>query len=94
MRRCIYCDRDKDDSEFTDEHIWPDGLGGDYLPKDVWRTDDVCGKCNNLSGLYVDGGFIKGWAGTAERFTGANEYLKRPSPRRSGPDPGTAAPGC
>lgn len=80
MRRCIYCDRDKDDGEFTDEHIWPDGLGGDYLPKDVWRTDDVCGRCNNLSGLFVDGGFIRGWAGTAERFTGAYEYLKRPSP--------------
>jgi hypothetical protein len=56
MRRCIYCDRDTD-SDFTDEHIWPDGLGGDYLPKDVWRTNDVCGKTNNLCGLYVDGSF-------------------------------------
>lgn len=74
MKTCFYCGEDKDASEFSDEHIWPDALGGDYLP-DFWRTDDVCQKCNNLSGLYVDGAFIKGWAGAAERATGANEYL-------------------
>jgi hypothetical protein len=60
MKTCIYCGEDKGASEFSDEHIWPEALGGDHLP-DFWRTDDVCEKCNNLSGLYVDGAFVKGW---------------------------------
>src|SRR5260221_12535925 len=72
MKTCIYCGEDKNESEFSDEHIWPEALGGDHLP-DLWRTGDVCQKCNNLSGLYVDGAFIKGWAGAAEGATGANE---------------------
>lgn len=79
MKLCIYCNPEKPDGEFSDEHIWPDALGGDYLPPSVWRTDDVCGRCNNLSGLYVDGSFIKSWAGAAERATGAFEYLSRAS---------------
>jgi hypothetical protein len=62
MKTCIYCGEEKNPYEFSDEHIWPDALGGDDLP-DFWRTDDVCQKCNNLSGLYVDGAFVKGWPG-------------------------------
>jgi hypothetical protein len=69
MKTCIYCGEEKNTDEFSAEHIWPDALGGDDLP-DFWRTDDVCQKCNNLSGLYVDGAFVKGWAGGAERATG------------------------
>jgi HNH endonuclease len=79
MRRCVYCNQDKADEEFSDEHIWPDALGGDDLPADLWRTDDICRGCNSLSGLYVDGSFIKSWAGAAERATGALEYLCRAS---------------
>ncbi|MFL9987651.1 HNH endonuclease [Paraburkholderia sediminicola] len=74
MKTCIYCAVDKDESDFSDEHIWPDALGGDYL-SDFWRTGDVCQRCNNLSGVFVDGSFIKSWAGSAERATGAREYL-------------------
>lgn len=74
MKTCIYCGADKDDSDFSDEHIWPDALGGDYL-SDFWRTEDVCQRCNNLSGVFVDGSFIKSWAGSAERAMGAKEYL-------------------
>lgn len=80
MKTCIYCGRSKPDEEFSDEHIWPDGLGGDFLPP-LWMSDDVCRTCNNLSGLYVDGSFIKGWAGAAERATGAREYLNRAGPK-------------
>jgi hypothetical protein len=74
MKTCIYCAKDKPDEEFSDEHIWPDALGGDFLPE-FWRTDNVCRTCNNASGLYVDGSFIKSWIGNAERATGAREYL-------------------
>lgn len=80
MKICIYCGNEKPDNKFSNEHIWPDALGGDYLPA-LWRTNDVCTDCNQMSGLYVDGSFIKSWLGTAERAFGAREYL---SPNRPG----------
>jgi hypothetical protein len=82
VRTCIYCGLDKPDDEFSDEHIWPDALGGDHLPT-LWRTDDVCACCNHMSGLFVDGYFVKSWIGFAERSTGAREYLS-PSRTRVG----------
>jgi hypothetical protein len=82
MKTCIYCGEEKNPYEFSDEHIWPDALGGDDLP-DFWRTDDVCQKCNNLSGLYVDGAFVKGWPGGAERAMGALKYLSVNDPGRA-----------
>ena len=82
MTTCIYCDEEKDDQEFSDEHIWPDALGGDHLSK-FWRTDEVCQRCNSISGLFVDGYFIKSWLGTAERSTGAREYLAVNNPSRA-----------
>lgn len=75
MKHCIYCGLDKPPEEFSDEHIWPDALGGDFLPDDVWRTDDVCQKCNSLSGVYVDGAFIRSWVGKAELSRNSLEYL-------------------
>lgn len=74
-RICIYCVTEKGDDEFSDEHIWPNALGGDFLDR-FWRTDDVCGSCNSASGVFVDGAFIKGWMGNAERSSGAREYLR------------------
>lgn len=41
MKSCIYCGEQKSFDQFSDEHIWPNALGGDYLPHDVWRTDIV-----------------------------------------------------
>jgi HNH endonuclease len=62
MKRCIYCGQDKPDSAFSDEHIWPKALGGALLPL-LWRTDEVCADCNNISGLFVDGSLSKAGAG-------------------------------
>lgn len=76
MKTCIYCGFEKADDEFSDEHIWPDALGGDFLPADLWRTNDVCRRCNSLSGVFVDGAFIRSWLGNAERASGARDYLK------------------
>lgn len=75
MKRCIYCDREKPLADFDDEHIWPDALCGDFLPKDVWRTDDACKTCNNTSGVFVDGAFIRSWFCKAELSHGSFEYL-------------------
>lgn len=68
MTTCIYCEKEKPKEQFSNEHIWPQALGGDTLPV-FWQTSEVCGQCNNLSGLFVDGAFVKSWFGSAERST-------------------------
>jgi hypothetical protein len=75
MRTCIYCGKDKADNEFSREHIWPDALGGDFLPP-LFQTDDVCERCNSVAGRYVDGAFLKSWFGQAERSASGFEYLE------------------
>lgn len=79
LKKCIYCGKDKPVTDFSDEHIWPDALGGDFL-EPFWRTQDVCKRCNSLSGVFVDGAFIKGFFGTAERATGARNYVDISNP--------------
>lgn len=78
---CFYCGFDKPKSEFSDEHIWPDALGGDYLPR-FWRTNDVCARCNSISGVFVDGAFIRSWAGARERGEDARIYLSPTEPHK------------
>jgi hypothetical protein len=79
-KKCVYCGRDKALGDFSDEHIWPDALGGDFL-ETFWRTEDVCELCNRLSGLYVDGAFIRSMFGSLERAIGAWEYINVAKPR-------------
>lgn len=79
MKTCIYCGLEKPQDEFSDEHIWPDALGGDFLPQ-FWRTDDVCGKCNSASGVFVDGAFIKSFFVSGERSFDAVDYLDPDKP--------------
>lgn len=79
---CYYCGLCKVKSEFSDEHIWPDALGGDFLAQ-FWRTTEVCAKCNSMSGVFVDGAFIRGWAGSAERGHDARLYLSPKAPLSS-----------
>jgi hypothetical protein len=81
MRTCVYCGDEKEEKEFSDEHIWPDALGGDHL-NNFWRTDDVCRGCNSASGVYVDGAFIKSFAGAAERSDSALEYVTVSRPEK------------
>jgi len=78
-RKCTYCFRIKSISEFSYEHIWPDALGGDYLPKQ-WKTRNVCQRCNNLAGQFVDGEFIKSWFVSNERAIGAVDFLDLSKP--------------
>jgi len=59
-KNCIYCREEKDHSEFSLEHIIPQFLGGS-LVSDEFKTRDVCKKCNNDLGLFVDAGFEKSW---------------------------------
>lgn len=60
MGHCIYCREEKDDSEFTLEHVVPQFLGGAYAP-DFLKTRSVCKSCNSNLGLFVDASFEKNW---------------------------------
>jgi len=71
-KKCIYCNQYKDESDFSLEHIFPSALGGKYLDDDLFKTHNVCKKCNNWFGLYVDGMFLKSFFIKNEVF---NHYL-------------------
>lgn len=60
MKDCIYCSRTKEEKEFTLEHVIPQCLGGAYAPN-KFKTNNVCGQCNNNLGLFVDASFEKNW---------------------------------
>jgi HNH endonuclease len=74
QRLCIYCNRLKDETDFTLEHIFPESLGGNLCP-DLFRTRDVCGRCNSTCGLFVDAPFIKNWFRTNDEAIAARQYL-------------------
>jgi hypothetical protein len=74
-KTCIYCDQEPTaDNPLTLEHIWPEALGGEYLP-DIFQSDRVCRQCNSTCGLFVDGAFIKSPFGAIERSTGGSDYI-------------------
>lgn len=56
--QCIYCLKEKEDSQFSLEHIIPQFLGGSTAP-DFLKTRRVCKKCNSNLGLFVDASFEK-----------------------------------
>jgi HNH endonuclease len=60
MRVCIYCRQLKPEEDFSLEHVIPQCLGGATAPDD-FKTRDVCKKCNNDLGLFVDAAFEKSW---------------------------------
>ncbi|HHQ4787616.1 HNH endonuclease [Aeromonas hydrophila] len=60
MKVCIYCRERKEPSEFSLEHILPQFIGGATAP-DYLKTRQVCKKCNNNLGLFVDASFEKDW---------------------------------
>lgn len=60
MKICIYCRREKEPSEFSLEHVLPQFIGGAAAP-DFLKIRQVCKRCNNNLGLFVDAGFEKDW---------------------------------
>jgi len=56
--KCLYCDKEKEGDEYSLEHIFPDALGGSLF-SEVFKTRRVCRGCNSISGLFIDGPFIK-----------------------------------
>ena len=72
--RCIYCGRSKPGAESSLEHIWPQGLGGNYAPG-FFQTRDVCKTCNNLVGLFVDGEYQRSFFMGVESISAALRFL-------------------
>ncbi|MGR6503713.1 HNH endonuclease [Shewanella sp. Koi 1] len=58
MKTCIYCKIDKEENQFTLEHVISQFLGGAQAP-DYLKTRNVCGTCNSNLGLFVDASFEK-----------------------------------
>ncbi len=71
---CIYCQTLKSISVFSLEHIFPDSLGGS-LCNDLFKTRDVCGRCNSIMGAFVDGAFIRNWFRNNDEALAARQYL-------------------
>lgn len=60
MKECIICQKSKDISEFSKEHIFPDGLLR-KIENNHLILYNVCKKCNNDLGLFVDAPVVKYW---------------------------------
>ena len=79
--KCIYCDGFQGDSQFSLEHVWPESLGGAFLPSTIFQTKRVCRTCNSRCGQFVDGGFLKSWMIKAEVANSAYRFLDPASPQ-------------
>ncbi|BCK29735.1 hypothetical protein VCSRO77_3150 [Vibrio cholerae] len=79
MKECIYCRQKKDASEFSLEHVLPQFIGGAAAP-DFLKTRQVCEKCNNNLGLFVDAGFEKDWVVHNHLKTAAHAFFDPKKP--------------
>jgi len=73
-QECVYCGEKKSISEFSLEHIFPDALGG-TLCDDLFKTRNVCQKCNSKCGMWVDAPVIKNWFSQNVGFQAALEFV-------------------
>jgi len=80
--KCIYCNEEKEESEFSLEHIFPSALGGKSIDNPLFKTREVCKKCNSLSGLYIDSAFVKNFFATMlvpfSKYLGYYDFEKSP----------------
>lgn len=57
---CIYCREEKPVTDFSEEHIIPQFMGGSSACAAA-VTRDVCRQCNALFGRFVDAAVAKGF---------------------------------
>lgn len=79
MKTCIYCKTDKDEDQFTLEHVISQFLGGAQAPDDL-KTRNVCGTCNSNLGLFVDASFEKDFLVFNELNEAAYSFFNPDSP--------------
>ena len=80
--KCIYCNEETQNNEFSLEHIFPAALGGTAIDNPLFKTRQVCKRCNSLSGLYVDSAFVKNFFVTTlipfSKYIGYYDFDKSP----------------
>ena len=84
VRTCLYCGKQKPLAELSLEHIFPQRLGG-AMCSELFKTRDVCQRCNNILGAFVDGTFIKSWFVTNAEALASQQYLDIASPNSISP---------
>ena len=62
LLQCLYCRAFKDKSEFSGEHVIPQAMGGIFEPTNPFKLHNVCKRCNNMTGLYVDAPFLRSFS--------------------------------
>lgn len=72
---CAYCDREKPETEMTDEHVLPRKIGGNVHPTNPFLLRNVCKTCNTAAGRHIDGPFIRSWFIQNHRAKSAGRYL-------------------
>ena len=73
MFDCLYCSKTMKPSDSSVEHAIPQFLGGNAAPK-RFLLNNVCKRCNNVLGLFVDAAYAKAWA-TTNALTNAAHAL-------------------
>jgi len=56
---CPYCEKPAGTEKTSDEHVWPQGLGGNLGRDHDLVLPGVHERCNKLLGRHVDGPFIR-----------------------------------
>lgn len=74
MLKCIYCNQEKAETEFSLEHIFPQALGGELLDN-LFKTKKVCIRCNSIMGLFVDGAYLKSYTVKSRSATDCMRYI-------------------
>jgi len=75
MERCLYCNKEKEEDEFSQEHVLPRILGGAIEPVNPFSIKNVCKKCNSLSGFFIDEPFAKSWFLNNNRSQCARKFI-------------------
>ena len=47
--KCIFCKEEKSADQFSDEHVFPEAIGGSFIIRNM-----VCRPCNSKLGMEVD----------------------------------------
>lgn len=76
MFKCILCLNDFDDSLKTEEHVFPESIGGTIK---IW---DLCKGCNDHLGEFVDSPLVNNWMIASQRL-----ILKLPGKKGEIPNP-------
>jgi HNH endonuclease len=78
--QCWYGAHQRPVAERSVEHIWPNAFGGSHSP-DWFKTHDVCKRCNNLIGQFVDAEFVRTFFGTSLRLTAHLPFIDVNNPK-------------